>query len=261
MCGLAVDKDLIACRFLRSLSTYEHAAIVQRHMAEQLVAELGAVSGADRFDRVLELGCGTGLLTERLIARCRPCRLVLNDLVRACAKTADRARQRNPHLDVQFLPGDMESLDFPHPQDLIVSNAVFQWAADPQALLARMAALLRDGGILGVATFGPSNLREVTRLTGLSLAYRTAKQWQTNLAAHYEVISVREDVQTLRFHSPREVLRHLKETGVNALDGRPWSRARITDFCRAYEATFAQQDEVPLTYHPIIITARKRRTP
>lgn len=255
---VAVDKAALARRFSRSMATYERAAAVQSEMADELVDDLLSAAGAERFDRVLELGCGTGLLTERLIEKCRPRSLVLNDLVGKCAETARRAQLRSPAVTVQFVEGDMEAATFPQPQDLVASSAVLQWAADPVALLARMAGLLCKGGVLAVATFGLQNLREVSELTGSSLPYRTADEWRRILCGRYEVLRLREDLRTLWFTSAREVLRHLKETGVNSLDARPWPPSKTVQFCRDYEAAFGRAGKVPLTYHPIFMIARKR---
>lgn len=109
-----------------------------------------------------------------------------------------------------------------------------------------------------MASFGPSNLREVSQLSGLSLRYRPVEEWRLMLAEHYEILNGREDMRTLWFASARDVLRHLKQTGVNALDSSPWTLARITRFCRTYEATFGQNGKVPLTYHPLFLVARRR---
>ncbi|MBM4143916.1 MAG: malonyl-ACP O-methyltransferase BioC [Lentisphaerae bacterium] len=255
---MSADKRTLARRFARGMATYDGAAVVQREMAERLVAELLSAPGAGRFDRVLELGCGTGLLTQRLLARCRPARLVLNDLVMECEGTARRMRRQAPGVPVQFVHGDMETVAFPHPQDLIASSAVLQWAADSRALLTRMAGLLEPGGLLAIASFGPSNLREVSQLTGVSLRYWSCGEWQAALAEHHVVLSGREELRTLWFPSARDVLRHLKQTGANALDSGPWPPARVAWFCRTYEATFGQDGRVPLTYHPVFMVARKR---
>jgi len=255
---ITVDKAALARRFSRSMATYERAAVVQREMADRLVAELVSLSGSGHFDRVLELGCGTGLLTEQILERCRPGCLVLNDIVAECAGTAGRAALRSPAVTVKFVQGDMEAAEFPHPQDLVASSAVLQWAVDPDGLLARMAGLLRRGGILAVASFGPMNLREVSHLTGSSLRYKSAEEWRGGLAGRYEVLGVSEDVRTLWFPSAREVLRHLKDTGVNSLDSRPWPPAKTMRFCRDYDASFGHPGKVPLTYHPVFAVARKR---
>lgn len=254
---ITVDKSVLVRRFSRSMATYECAAVVQRDMAEQLVADVRRIAGADRFDRVVELGCGTGLLTRRLLENCRVSDLVLNDLVPECERTAGWVREHEPHVTVQFLRGDMEDVEFPDEQDLIVSSAVLQWAADLPSLLKRLVGCLRPDGILAMASFGPSNLCEVSQLTGSSLRYWSAAEWRTALAADCRVLNGSDDTRTLWFSSAREVVQHLKQTGVNALDSRPWSSSKILEFCRTYESTFGEEGKVPLTYHPVFLVARR----
>ncbi len=255
---VTADKSLLARRFLESMATYDRAASVQREMAGRLVDDLLAVAGTERFERVLELGCGTGLLTERLLEDCRPECLVLNDLVPECERTARRVRRRNPGTRVLFVSGDLESAPLPGAQDLVASNAVFQWATAPENLPARLAGWLRPGGILAMATFGPENLRQVSRLTGSALHYLSAGEWRETLSGRFDVLAGHEEVRTLRFRSAREVLDHLRRTGVNALDARPWTPAKMLRFCRTYEGALGHDNRVPLTYHPVFTIARKR---
>lgn len=258
---VAADKQKLACRFSRSMATYDGAAVVQREMAAELLERLLSVAGTDCFARVLELGCGTGLLTEQLVAMCRMRRLVLNDLVADCAQTVQRVQWQvagaGAGVDVEFLQGDMETAAFSGLQDLVVSNAVLQWAGDLRGMLGRIAALLRAGGILAVASFGPSNLREVAELSGVSLRYESVEEWRVMLGQDYDVLDVGERTRTLWFSSAHDVLRHLKHTGVNSLDSRAWTSVEIRRFCRDYETRFALDQSVPLTYHPFFAIARK----
>jgi len=254
---ITADKRMLARRFRRGMATYEGAAVVQSEMAAALVADLLSASATDRFEHVLELGCGTGLLTGRLVDHCRLSCLVLNDLVAESGESVQRVLRRKPGVMVTFVPGDMETIDLPDDQDLVISNAVLQWAADPPSLLRRMTRLLRTGGVLALASFGPANLLELSAVAGLSLHYPSLAQWHASLAGDYEVLSGRETLRTLWFPSAGAVLRHLKETGVNALATQPWPPAKIMRFCRTYETTFGRQAEVPLTYNPVFIIARK----
>ncbi len=123
--------------------------------------------------------------------------------------------------------------------------------------MVRMAGLLRPGGVLAVASFGPSNLCEVHRLSGLALPYPSLDEWRTALAGHSEVLVAREDMRTLWFPSAHDMLRHLKETGVDALDAQPWGAGKAIRFCKAYAGTFGRDGIVPLTYHPVFLVARK----
>ena len=254
---VTVDKDVVAQRFSRSMATYENEAVVQREMAAQLTDRLIQSAGTDCFENVLELGCGTGLLTRYIADKCRIRRMILNDLVPGCEQTAQLTRQRYPGVTVQFIEGDMETAAFPLDQDLIVSNAVIQWAADLRGLTDRMATRLKPGGILAVGTFGPGHFHELAELTDLSLRYGSVDEWRSVLADNYEMLSGTEHTRILHFSGARDVLSHLQRMGANSLDRLPWSPKKLTGFCREYDARFSRDGKTPLSYHSVLIVARK----
>ncbi|MCF3638562.1 trans-aconitate 2-methyltransferase [Rhizobium sp. TRM95111] len=102
---------------------------------------------------VYDLGCGPGNSTELVAARF-PGRGVRG--VDNAADMLTAARQRLPGID--FIECDLARW-LPHePAALLFSNAVFQWLPDHMALLARLMAHLRPGGVLAVQM--PDNLDE-----------------------------------------------------------------------------------------------------
>ena len=66
--------------------------------------------------------------------------------------------------------------------------------------------------------------------------------------------------ENLEFSTVREILRHLKATGVTASGGRSrWTRSTLAAFEADYSARFRSGNRMlPLTYHPITLIARKR---
>ncbi|MGN0866774.1 MAG: malonyl-ACP O-methyltransferase BioC [Oligosphaeraceae bacterium] len=248
------DKNLVRQRFARSLDSYDQAAEVQTSMAAALMEKLLATAGAD-FPRVLEAGCGTGVLTSLLERSLRYQELLLVDLVPECEKF-HRGRPRS-----RFLAGDMESLPLPEGVDLCVSNAVFQWFWQPAAFLKRLAGALRPGGVLAFTTFGSRNLQEVAALTRRGLEYPSRERWEAMLRQEgYEILHQEESLRSLRFPRPADVLRHLKATGVTATGKgeAPWNRERIRDFQEEYARRFAEPEgQVRLTYHPLLFLAQR----
>ena len=55
-----MSKFLVKERFRKCLKTYDDNAIVQKIMAQNLVSELEQ----KKYNKVLEIGCGTGILTN-----------------------------------------------------------------------------------------------------------------------------------------------------------------------------------------------------
>ena len=165
----AIDKNAVRQRFQRSLETYNRAATVQRDMAGTLLDLFAAATLERQFEMITELGCGAGILTDRIAERFDFAHLTLIDLVPEC-EAFHRGR-----ANAEFLCGDIETIELPE-SDLFLSNAVFQWLAEPEQFFGRVAEKLRNGGYLAFTTFGPETLHELSSLTGNGLPYRTAAE-------------------------------------------------------------------------------------
>ena len=160
---------------------------------------------------------------------------------------------------VSFLPCDAETLDFPQGTDLITSCSTLQWFADTERFFARCHRFLSDGGILAFSTFGKKNMREIHALTGHGLEYLSLDNLKVLLSPRFEILYAEEEIVSLPFGTPLEVLRHLKQTGVTGTEKRVWTRGRLQSFCDEYIRMCGNDDRsVSLTYHPIYVIARKR---
>ncbi|WP_300922291.1 trans-aconitate 2-methyltransferase [uncultured Desulfovibrio sp.] len=100
----------------------------------------------DASQSILDLGCGTGTLTDQLAARAGS---VVG--IDASPEMIGRAKQRFPHL--AFMVGDALSLPFERQFDIVFSNAVFHWIPDHDRLLKRIRRALKAQGRL-ICEFG-----------------------------------------------------------------------------------------------------------
>lgn len=255
---IGLSKTRVARQFARGKRTYEKAAIVQRETARRLTGMVRETASSYPLERVLELGCGTGLLTLLLVRQLPIRRLVLNDLMPELGGLTRQCRVLRPALRIEPRSGDMECLELPGDQDLVASNAVLQWATDPLAMLHKMLAAVAPGGFLAFATFGPENLREIRELTGRSLRYLSLDQIREELSPKSDVIDCCLQRRTIHFDSAFAVLQHLKRTGVNSLQDAPWSPRTVKTFCQSYEVRYREGETVPLTYEPLAVVARRR---
>lgn len=250
-----IDKKEVKCRFKRSVGTYNDNAHVQKIIVDRL-KKIVDMYVAGTPEKILEIGCGTGLLTSSLkdILSCRE--LYINDLVEEmCVRTA----MANRILSSCCLVGDIEELPLPGAYDLIVSSSTFQWFVHPATTFYRLAVALSPGALLIFSTFGPSNLKEIRETAGEGLKYASQSEMYRLLEPCFEVLAFQEEHHKLEFDSPLDVLQHLKRTGVNASGGSEiWTKGKMQQFADQYRARFCVDGKYMLTYHPFYFVCRRK---
>jgi SAM-dependent methyltransferase len=104
--------------------------------------------------RVLDVGCGDGILAADLI-RAGVQRVVAVDID---AGVLARAKARHPHLAIEWIQSDIFGLPVPanHSFDALVSVATLHHI-DAVAGLRRFAQLVRPGGVVGVVGLAANN--------------------------------------------------------------------------------------------------------
>ena len=187
--------ELVARRFGARAAYYDEHALLQREAAANLAAfieETGGLGPELKSGLVVEIGCGTGLLSERLAPLAG--RYLATDIA---PEMLERCRRRLAHLpQASFAVADGERVTFDEPPAAIVSNLAAQWFNDPVAGLRRLAghtaclafavplagsfpewreAFLRMGREPGLLPMPRANdvLRALTGIPGTSTRFKT----------------------------------------------------------------------------------------
>jgi malonyl-CoA O-methyltransferase len=156
-----LDKRRLRASFENAADTYDEAAVLQREIADRLLARLDVV----RFQPkdILDVGCGTGYDMQRLSTRYPRARIIGIDIAEAMARRAHRNRNLWKRLISResFFCGDAENLPLANTSvDMVVSNLTLQWC-NPLTVFTEIRRIMRSGGLLMFSTFGPDTLREL----------------------------------------------------------------------------------------------------
>jgi SAM-dependent methyltransferase len=137
----------------------------------------------DRGDRLLDLGCGTGQLSRRLVDRG-----VTVVGVDSAAEMVERARARHGDVDgLRFVRGDARDLvgalgESTGEFDAVFSNAALHWipAADHDDVLEGVSRCLRSGGAFVAELGGRGNVARIVDAVRAELdarGYESESPW------------------------------------------------------------------------------------
>ena len=237
-----MNKDLINSRFAKTLSTYEENALIQKRMAKRLLEFLNKKN----FSSILEIGCGTGLLTKLVNENLEFEVYKAVDIVSECESYINNISEK-----IKFVGADFEEylVNSSERYDLIISNASLQWAEDFEKTVNVLKSRLNSNGVLLFSTFGKENFREIYHVIGTTLNYYSIKE--LNLMFDDFSSKIEEEIHIVSFNNPKDVLRHLQATGVNAIESKSWTKSDLLKFENGYNNLCSRR--ITLTYNPIYV--------
>jgi 2-polyprenyl-3-methyl-5-hydroxy-6-metoxy-1,4-benzoquinol methylase len=168
-------------------------------------------------DRVLELGCATGLMTASLAGLAG--QIVAVD---RSASYLEAARQRGLS-GVRWVEADIATYDDGESYDHVVATGVIQHFADPLTLLRSAAARLAPGGLLHITAPNPRSIHRLVALEmGLiaDLADRSERNLRFGVLALIEADEVRrlaEQIGLCQLHREGVCLKPLPNEQMAAL--------------------------------------------
>lgn len=264
-----INKTLLQKRFNGAAVSYDQYASVQKKMAQQLLSIMKKHYHKMSSIRILELGCGTGYLTEQLAVSFPNAEIIAIDFAESMIAVA---KTRNHVESVTFRCEDIEHLTLSESFDVIISNATFQWLNDLQTTVKSLYRYLFEGGLLLFSTFGDQTFQE------LHTAFQNAKE-EKNIQSSSSVgqrfvtreqlkdvcesitgdVHVSETCYIEKFATVREFLQSIRKVGATNSNAESYcqSPSIFRTMLRIYERDFTEEGQIVTTYHALFAYIEK----
>ncbi len=262
--------------FERGAGSYDRFADVQAGVAVDLAATISACRHVDQIETGLEIGCGTGFLTDHLVHQFSEADWSITDLspamleccqIKMAAKTGGEVELSPSDRVINFQVEDGQHPTLAGPFDLICSNLTFQWFSDLERSVTEWASRLADGGCLAFNVIGAGSFgvwREayavdprVPEPSSFPSIIEIGKRLESALGAGPGKFSLTVDERQFLQTKPsfRQFFLGLKKIGANALLGATAPRfGQLRDWLSVLDSS-----PVTINYNVLTVVIEKER--
>lgn len=236
--SIIADTQQVSKRFSKAAITYDLYACAQQLIACHLSYLIKPYYSVE-VKRLLEIGPGTGALTKCYAEFIKPDYADFVDITPTGPFNIAN-NERYEVKDAEIWINDTEDI-----YNLIISSSAIQWFADLPRFVMNCNRIMASDGLLAFSTFLPGNLYELDELRPAPLLYQPEDKIKSALLPYFEILNFESSTITVKFHSYRDLLMHLKHTGV--------AGSAISE-----TSPFTLSKCKSLTYKPLYVVARKR---
>lgn len=221
--------------------SYNQHAFIQKDLIEWGIEFLDTIPLLNKT--ILELGAGTGLLTEKLINKNISSILATDRSL----EMINVGKRKVPAAKWQ----EMDAWEtVPEGFDTIFSSSLLQWAPNPAQVIANWARSLPTGGTVHALFFIDKTLRELRQLVSLEngIQWKTFEEWKSIFRkAGLTIYFSRELIKIYQFKSALDLLKILKNTGTTQKNFIEFNH--LKKIIRHYDEQFNFNDKIYSTWN------------
>lgn len=253
------DKQKSRRSFDRAAIRYDEHARLQRQVATTLIEYLGKHAENIKPQSILDLGCGTGQITEAVCQHYLEANVISLDFSHNMLIQTE-SRLSSNGLNASAICADAEQLPFQDGAfDLIVSSLMLQWSNNLGSTLAKINDSLAEQGVLAFSSLSNGTLKEVKAswqavdrgVHSSDFLMLERFEFIAKKSGFSKVIVIPETV-VMHYSTIREMLLEMKGIGAsNARSERNkglTGRQRFDAFERAFEMHKLPDDTYPCTW-------------
>lgn len=254
-----IEKKKVEKNFGKSVRTYNSAAKVQEYMADMLMKK---IDETEEEISIYEIGCGTGLFTDKIIKKIPNSRLMLVDISKNMIEYAKERYCKNEKIT--YLNIDAEKYISEKKYDLVVSNAVFQWFENLDNATSNINKSIKNNGKLYFSTFAEetfTELNDVFQTFGeeyrFSQKFYSKKEIESIMCKHFTTVKINEDYFIEEYDNLMEFLSAIKKIGANsAVKNAPFLTKKIIKKAEEiYKTKYSIGEKIKVTNHLVFVEA------
>ncbi|MGG0333262.1 malonyl-ACP O-methyltransferase BioC [Priestia aryabhattai] len=270
-----INKQILKKRFNNHAKTYDAYADVQKNMANQLLDQLSTNSFNQEIT-ILEIGCGTGYLTQLLCEKFPKAAITAVDL---SSGMIDLAKKKVTEDRVSFICEDIEELRIEKHYDLIISNATFQWFNSLHTTIKKLYKQLKPAGRLLFSTFGNRTFQELhscyshakqklglfsnsspgQSFFSLEELSQICEQALVPLREHPFKLAKMEKLEVQYFPTVQAFFTSIKKIGASNSNEEGYCQrpSFFRELINLYETDYRNENGIKVTYHCLIFNVTK----
>ncbi|MDZ7680615.1 MAG: methyltransferase domain-containing protein [Fodinibius sp.] len=253
-------KQQISTSFGDAASYYDAHGQVQQEVAKRLIASLQPWRDIIPGGPIIELGCGTGFVTEGLAEMYPKKEIQVTDLseemVSFCKQKFDQ-----DNLIFRVQDAEQPPNDEPH-YAMTISGFTAQWFKDPAQTLGRWLQATKPGGLLLTSFPGNESFpewREKCEELGLPFTANDlpdVEEMVVKMSVGPAQVDYYEDRVTQRYESARDFFRDLKKLGAGTQrTGRSLTPKELSLLINHWDES--TDGDIKVSYHVVFLAVKR----
>ena len=193
-------------QFCKWAKEYHNSSIVQQKCAQILVENLD-----NNLGKVLDLGCGSGIVYEEILKQQKQYKSFLGvDFSKDMLNLHKRGK------NVELLEGDFNTKELfstiDDDFDIVISASALQWAKDLDFIFNNSSKIAPFGAFF---LFGSNTFKTIHQIAGVKSPIHNLEYIKSSFKSYYNVQNIEIYNFKLEFDNTLDMLRYIKRSGVS----------------------------------------------